>query len=438
MRGWSMLPIAVILAAAGAASAKTAFQQPGAYKLELPDDFQVEQTGVFLRAQSPKANLKVLAESQPYRGRHDVEGHFARWERKVVGWRLYRTLQRVGGRHRVAAHGLVAFYRVYDAVTVRRRTPQPYRVFVLAAHSAATNRLYTLAIAAHRDVYQRDQAKIVAIASSFRPFAATSLPRPAKVSRLSLRGRLRRAGSRIVARRSLRSASAKSKIRMRDLASFARPARNSAWAALGFAHRPLKVGDAWRYAWSFRKRLSILKRRISRSERATPRWGSPIIIDYRVNRVSKQRIAGKLRSVAMISAIYSIGVRQPLQTGNELYVDHYWNPVQRCVYTRWMLHGRCRDRDTHSVIRSMGAKPLYIGDIEQTPARRVSRIAVAPVPPLRAFVRRMVGGKAYLHVPVQAGRRRYADTWWAPGNLVPSFVAGRDIQGILIGHHKAR
>jgi hypothetical protein len=228
-----------------------------------------------------------------------------------------------------------------------------------------------------------------------------------------------------------------SKVRNRDMGSFQRPIANSAWAALGFQQRPLKEGDAWRYAWSFRKKLSIHKRAIHPYERANPKWGPPVIIDYRVNKVTTQTVGGQKRRVAMITAIYASSVRDSLQTGNELWVDQYFNPVQRCVYTKWMLHGRCRDRDTTGVIHSMGAKPLFIGDIEKIPAQWATTFSTPVAPTLKSYASKLPRTR-YLAVPVQGGNIHFADTYWAPGNLVPSFVTGRDIQGVLIGQRKVR
>jgi hypothetical protein len=230
------------------------------------------------------------------------------------------------------------------------------------------------------------------------------------------------------------------KLHHRDYGSFQRPIPNSAWAALGFDQRPLKVGDAWRYAWSMRKKRSILMRSIRPEEHASPQWGAPVIIDYRVTKVTRQTIAGRTRQNAVITAIYASSVTDALQTGNELAVDHYFNPVQRCVYTRWLLYGQCAELDTRSPIRSMGAKPFFIGDLENTPAQRVPSAPTAKlVKPLQDQVSKMVGGKAgFLSVPVQVGRRKFADTYWAPGNLVPSLVLAQDIQGLLIGQRLSR
>src|SRR5207249_4913468 len=94
------------------------------------------------------------------------------------------------------------------------------------------------------------------------------------------------------------------KMRHRDEGSFLPPVANSAWQALGFNKRFFKVGDAWRIAWSARKRRSILKRTISQGERANPSWSAPIFVDYRVSKVTTQTIAGRKRQVAQITAIY--------------------------------------------------------------------------------------------------------------------------------------
>jgi hypothetical protein len=227
-----------------------------------------------------------------------------------------------------------------------------------------------------------------------------------------------------------------SKVRPRDRASFEAPVPGSAWAALGLDRRFLKVGDAWRIAWSSRKRYSILKRTLTPEERRRNQWGAPIFVDYRVNKVTNQRIGGRARTVATITAIYASGVRGRLQTGNEIKVDQYFNPVERCVYTKWLVHGRCRDRDTRAVIRSIGAIPLFIGDLERTPAARAPSPTL--VEPLRRFAAKAAGGAAYVHVPVRAGRRTYAESWWAPGNLVPTFVVGRNLQGVLVAQRKVR
>lgn len=230
------------------------------------------------------------------------------------------------------------------------------------------------------------------------------------------------------------------KLRHRDYNSFQRAIPNSAWAALGLDRRPLKVGDAWRYAWSIRKKRSILMRGIRPEERANPHWGAPVIIDYRVTKVARQTIAGRTRQNAVITAIYASSVTDSLQTGNELAVDHYFNPVQRCVYTRWLLYGQCADLDTRSPIRSMGAKPFFIGDLENTPAQRVPSAPTSSlVKPLQSQVSKMVGGRAgFLSVPVQVGKRKFADTYWAPGNVVPSLVLARDIHGVLVGQRLSR
>jgi hypothetical protein len=211
---------------------------------------------------------------------------------------------------------------------------------------------------------------------------------------------------------------------------------NSVWAALGFQSRALKEGDAWRYAWTFRKKLSILKRAIHQNERDNPKWGAPVVIDYRVNKVTTQTIGNQKRQVAMITAIYASSVRDYLQTGNELWVDQYFNPVQRCVYTKWMLHGRCRDRDTTGVIHSMGAKPLFVGDIEHLPAQWATTFSSPLAPSLKTYASQLPRTR-FLFVPVKGGSQHFADSYWAPGNLVPSFVTSKDIQGILIGQRKA-
>ena len=56
----------------------------------------------------------------------------------------------------------------------------------------------------------------------------------------------------------------------------------------------------------------------------------------------------------------------------------------------------------------------------------------------RPLAGRAVKGKQYLHVPVEAGRRVYGHTFWAPGNLMPTYVISGDIQGLLVGQRKVR
>jgi hypothetical protein len=229
------------------------------------------------------------------------------------------------------------------------------------------------------------------------------------------------------------------KLRNRDMESFVTPAANAASHRLGFGPtaRFLKVGDAWRYAWSFRKRYSILKRPIRRAERAAPKWGAPVVVDYRVSKVVTQNLGGRKRRVATITAIYDNRVQGRMQSGNELKVDHFFNPVERCVYTKWTTHGTCRDRDTRSVIRSMGSVPLFIGDIEREPAAAGRALPVNPG--LQALLTRYrLPAKQLLNVPVRAGNRVYAHTTWGMGDLVPRFVMGDNIQGVLLSQRVMR
>jgi hypothetical protein len=211
---------------------------------------------------------------------------------------------------------------------------------------------------------------------------------------------------------------------------------NSAWESLGFKKRFLKVGDAWTMAWSSRKRFSILKRAISQQERQTPRWAPPVTIHYRVSKVVTQDLAGHKRQVATITAVYGDRVRGRMQTGNELKVDQYFNPVERCVYTKWTPFGTCRDRDTRSVIRSMGAVPFFVGDLEHIQARPGRPLPVAAV--FQKLLGRVNSRKNFTYVPVHSGRRKYADTYWAPGDLAPTYVIGENVQGVLIGQRVAR
>ena len=226
------------------------------------------------------------------------------------------------------------------------------------------------------------------------------------------------------------------KIHDSDKPSFVPPAAGSAWAALGFNRRFLKVGDSWRYAWSARKRLSPLKRAIFPTERAHPVWNAAILIDYRVTKVAEQHIGGQKRQTATITAIYASSVQGHLQTANELKVDQYLNPLERCVYTQWTPFGTCRDRDARSVVRSMGAVPLFLGDVERVPAKAGSLPPIAPT--LQKAAATMVKGAQYLLVPVASGQRVYANSYWAPGNVMPSYVAGKDIHGVLVGQRLAR
>lgn len=226
------------------------------------------------------------------------------------------------------------------------------------------------------------------------------------------------------------------KMRNRDRGSFALPSPNSAWEKLGFKGRFFKVGDAWRMAWTFRTRRAPVKRYFSPAEKAVQTWSAPVLIDYRVSKVNAQHIGGRVRQVATITAVYSSGVRGRMQHGNELKVDHYLNPVERCAYTKWTPYGTCRDRDTRSVVRSLGAIPLFIGDIEHLPA--VSRPLPALAPTLQSQASRMVKGGNYLYVPVSSGRSNHADTFWATGHLMPSYVTSKDAQGILVGERIVR
>ena len=226
------------------------------------------------------------------------------------------------------------------------------------------------------------------------------------------------------------------KLRNRDQGSFAQPIAGSAWQALGFQKRFLKVGDAWSMAWSSRKRFSILKRALTAQDRAAPKWAAPVVVHYRVSKVITQDLGGHKRQVATITSVYGDQVRGRMQTGNELKVDQYFNPVERCAFTKWTPFGTCRDRDTRSVIRSMGAVPFFIGDLERLPARPAQPLPMAPV--FRAQLARVNGKKSFLHVPVHSGRRKYADTFWAAGDLVPTYVLGDNVQGVLIGQRLTR
>ena len=190
---------AAVSAAVPVASARVVTHAQGLFQVSLPDTFSVNVSGQRLVARSKAGNARVFARSEPTASvRYDFGGHFARWEQIVRGRGLYSTLRRMGDRRAVRADGQVAVFRTYDAVALRNKTQQPYRVVVLAAHSPRLKRAYTLAIAAHSATFIQYKAQLGAIATSFTPIGATP-PKLTAARPVSLRGLLARKASGVVA-----------------------------------------------------------------------------------------------------------------------------------------------------------------------------------------------------------------------------------------------
>jgi hypothetical protein len=193
-----------MLAIGAAASARSVVHPEGKFRLAVPDDFQVKLSGPSkgdasfrMTATSPNGNVRVFVRSEPFHGgAYDFGRHFTKWS-SMAKWRgWYRTLTPLSRDPRsVRGNDRVAYYRVYDGTAVRKRHEHPYRVYVLAAQSRRTERLYTVAISAQRDFFLKNEARLLAIAGSFAPAA----PAPRPVRRVSLRGLLRRKGPGVAA-----------------------------------------------------------------------------------------------------------------------------------------------------------------------------------------------------------------------------------------------
>ena len=199
---YAALALGCALFDGGAAEARTVSDQPGAYQVDLPDDFRVlrhgrmpdQPGGYLLRAQSLVGNVKMIIFSVP-RGDPSIDylKMYRTWEERVVRLKLVSNLKPVTGLIRANRAGQTAFVRAYDGVARRNTTQQLYRYLVTISHSQATRRLYTVILASQADYFKDNRARVLALANGFRPLLAvatkpTASNRPIK--RVSLRGRL--------------------------------------------------------------------------------------------------------------------------------------------------------------------------------------------------------------------------------------------------------
>jgi hypothetical protein len=187
----------------GGAAAKTVEHKAGQFQITFPDHYGVKMKEARLIARSNQGNVLVIARAHEFKDAdYDFTNHFARWEwNQAAKKRAISRLRAVVGTRRVGGKGHEAFYRVYDAVSKRKGVPQPYRVFTMAAHNKAAKKVYTLVIAAHREFFQKNRARLLEIASTFRPLgvpASAVAEKPREAGRVSLRGLLGRKG-RVVA-----------------------------------------------------------------------------------------------------------------------------------------------------------------------------------------------------------------------------------------------
>ena len=190
----------------GTALAKTVLDQPGQFRIEFPDDFKVlrhgrapnEPKSYFLRVESAASNLKIFAHST-FRTdpSYDFGKHFGAWEKTAIARGWYKWLKPVTPPKRVNAGKVsraVAFYRVYDGLSQRDKTVQPYRLITLVSHNRELKRVFALTVAAHSDLFAKNRPRIQAIMQSFQPYlhAAPHKPGAAKpgvpLKRVSVKG----------------------------------------------------------------------------------------------------------------------------------------------------------------------------------------------------------------------------------------------------------
>jgi hypothetical protein len=179
----------------GGVAAKTVEHKTGQFQITFPDHYTSKMKDARLIARSNQGNVLVIARAHDFTGaKYDFNAHFARWEwNQAAKKRALSNLRAVIGTRRVGGKGSDAYYRVYDAVSKRKGVPQPFRVFTMAAHNQAAKKVYTLVIAAHREFFQKNRARLLEIASSFRPLGAPAsavAEKPREAGRVSLRGRL--------------------------------------------------------------------------------------------------------------------------------------------------------------------------------------------------------------------------------------------------------
>jgi hypothetical protein len=172
------------------AFAKTVLDQPGQFQIDLPDGFKVVRHGrapddsksYMLRAESPAGNFKVFARSTPNAApSFDFGTHFSKWEKTATSRGWYKWLKPVGAAKAVKSNkaaDVTAFFRVYDGLSQRHKTVQPYRLITLASHNPKLKRVYTLTIAAHSDLYAKDKARIRSIVGSFKPLLGAAPHKP--------------------------------------------------------------------------------------------------------------------------------------------------------------------------------------------------------------------------------------------------------------------
>jgi hypothetical protein len=222
------------------------------------------------------------------------------------------------------------------------------------------------------------------------------------------------------------------KLRNRDRGSFVQATKGSAWEALGLNKRFLKPGDRWMMAWSTRQRQSIRKIPVFLlRQRDQALWSKPFLVTYDVKDVQKSK---RGRTRATIRIAWRSAHPYARTQSADLTVDQYYNPIAVRLNGRHLPAGSRWDTDTRAIILSVGPFPMYVGDLEHTPPQRASR------PKLNQHLAktRVVWGRSVLQVPVAAGERTYATSYWSPGFPIASAVVGNNIQGVLTWIQAAR
>lgn len=196
--------LAVALASGAVAGAKTIVNHPGRFQLELPDNYKVTrhgriktEPGYELVAVSPKGNVKLFVKALPHGDpTADLGKHLLRWEENARLKGYFTQLTRVGPLTRRGS----TLTQLYSAQGTRTRTQHPYTVYVGVNLDRRMRQLYTFTLAAENNVFTKYRAKLLALASRFRPYdparVAGGIRRSSK--RISLRGKLQRKPSGLV------------------------------------------------------------------------------------------------------------------------------------------------------------------------------------------------------------------------------------------------
>jgi hypothetical protein len=168
-------------AARFAGKTKVLSDQGGLWKLTVPEDYKLGRLSVSddgkaytARIASSDRNVKIFIRSKKLAGAaYDLAAHFARYETRMSkkkkhfeGMRELKKLRDQGSRGAYAYEA-----RSYRAFSRRTTNLHPYRL-AAAAMWKPNDRVYTITVAAHRDVFAKLGPVILAMLESFSPLAA--------------------------------------------------------------------------------------------------------------------------------------------------------------------------------------------------------------------------------------------------------------------------